>query len=89
MRLLYAFSVILLSTLVGTAGGDLISFLLPASDSGLYNLLTTSIVRGVSLPMVDLGAFSFGFEFRIKLTIVSLMGMLMGTLAALREIRRN
>ncbi|HOJ40763.1 MAG TPA: hypothetical protein PK644_09925, partial [bacterium] len=56
-------------------------------DSLLTILLTTAVSPGVSLPLKDLGAFSAGFQFQLKLTAVSLCGMVLGTLMALKRIR--
>jgi len=87
-RLIYALVVIFLCSLIGTVVGELVAVFVPASHPASI-LLSTAITPGFHLPLTDLSAILVELQFHLKITVISLVGMIAGTFVSLWKIRNG
>jgi len=85
MKVIYIILVIFLSTLIGTAVGQLILLFLK-DKSYLYHIFSSWVSPSWKIDKLDLIVATVNLGISIKLNIMSIVGMVTGAVFALRRL---
>jgi ABC-type glucose/galactose transport system permease subunit len=84
MKIFYILLIIFLSSLIGTALGELITQFLPETGRA-YQILSSSITPSWNIDRLDLIVFCVRLGISFKFSILTLAGMITGCLFSLRK----
>ena len=85
MKVIYIILVIFLSTLIGTAIGELLSLFLN-SKSFLYHIFASGITPSWKIEKLDLIVATINLGITIKLNVMSILGMVIGAVFSLKKL---
>ena len=85
MKVIYIILVIFLSTLIGTAIGELLSLFLN-SKGFLYHIFASGITPSWEIEKLDLIVATINLGITIKLNVMSILGMVTGAVFSLKKL---